>query len=107
MSVKGVSEVSSIGGFVREYQIDVDPDAMRAHEVTLEQVFQSVRSSNVDVGARTIEVNRVEYVIRGLGFIRNLDDIQSTVVGMTNNVPITIKQIANQIRAGNSHSVVP
>jgi len=93
-SVEGVAEVASIGGYVQEYQIDVDPDAMRAHGVTLDQVFAAVRMSNVDVGARTIEINRAEYVVRGLGFIQNLDDIESTVVGMTDNVPITIKQIA-------------
>jgi len=94
-SVEGVAEVASIGGFVQEYQIDVDPDAMRAYGVTLDQVFAAVRMSNVDVGARTIEINRAEYVIRGLGFIKNLSDIESTVVGETDNVPITIKQIAH------------
>ena len=67
--VDGVSEVASVGGFVQEYQVDVDPDAMRAFGVTLQEVFNAVRNSNVDVGARTIEVNNVEYVIRGLGFI--------------------------------------
>ena len=95
MSVEGVSEVASIGGFVREYQIDVDPDAMRAHAVTLEQVFQAVRMSNVDVGARTIEVNRVEYVIRGLGFIKNIRDIEKTVIAVTENVPIRISDVAH------------
>ena len=95
MSVEGVSEVASIGGFVREYQIDVDPDAMRAHGVTLEQVFQSVRMSNVDVGARTIEVNRVEYVIRGLGFIKSIRDIEKTVVTVSDNVPIRISDVAH------------
>ena len=61
----GVSEVASIGGFVKEYQIDVDPDAMRAYRVSIEDVVRAVRMSNLDVGARTIEVNRVEYLIRG------------------------------------------
>jgi Cu(I)/Ag(I) efflux system membrane protein CusA/SilA len=95
MTVKGVSEVASVGGFVREYQIDVDPDAMRAHGVTLEQVFQAVRMSNVDVGARTIEVNRVEYVIRGLGFIKSVSDIEETVISVSENVPIRIRDIAH------------
>tara|TARA_R110002072_G_scaffold243682_1_gene402764 strand:- start:100804 stop:104649 length:3846 start_codon:yes stop_codon:yes gene_type:complete len=94
-SVDGVAEVASIGGFVQEYQIDVDPDAMRAHGVTLDQVFAAVRMSNVDVGARTIEVNRVEYIIRGLGFLKSLSDIESISVGGTANVPITLKQIAH------------
>jgi Cu(I)/Ag(I) efflux system membrane protein CusA/SilA len=93
-SAEGVSEVASVGGFVREYQIDVDPDSMRAYNVTLDEVFMAVRASNVDVGARTIEVNKVEYVIRGLGFIENLSDIERTVVKVNENVPIFIKDIA-------------
>ncbi len=95
MSAKGVSEVASIGGFVREYQVDVDPDAMRAHGVTLKQVFDAVRNSNVDVGARTIEVNRVEYMIRGLGFIKQPKDIEQAVVRTTDHTPITVGQVAN------------
>jgi Cu(I)/Ag(I) efflux system membrane protein CusA/SilA len=92
-SVDGVAEVASIGGYVKEYQIDVDPDAMRAHGITLHEVFKAVQGSNVDVGARTIEVNRAEYVVRGLGFIETLDDIEETVVGVADNVPITIREI--------------
>ncbi|QDV26019.1 efflux RND transporter permease subunit [Aureliella helgolandensis] len=94
-SAEGVSEVASIGGFVQEYQIDVDPDAMQAAKVSLADVFQSVRMSNVDVGARTIEINKAEYVIRGLGFIEQVEDIEKTVVKVTDNVPITIKDVAN------------
>ena len=94
MSADGVSEVASVGGFVQEYQIDVDPDAMRAADVTLEQVFRAVRFSNIDVGARTIEVNRVEYFIRGLGFIENLSDIEESVVVVRENVPIRIREVA-------------
>ncbi|QEG35784.1 efflux RND transporter permease subunit [Bythopirellula goksoeyrii] len=92
---EGISEVASIGGFVREYQIDVDPDAMRAAKVSLGDVFQSVKMTNVDVGARTIELNKAEYVIRGLGFIEEVEDIEKTVVKVTDNVPITIKDVAN------------
>tara|TARA_R110002126_G_scaffold10067_20_gene45186 strand:+ start:15793 stop:19683 length:3891 start_codon:yes stop_codon:yes gene_type:complete len=97
-SVEGVAEVASIGGYVQEYQIDVDPDALHAHGVTLSNVFQGVSASNVDVGARTIEVNRAEYVIRGLGFIESLDDIEDIVVASSDNVPITIRQIATVSR---------
>ena len=92
-SAEGISEVGSIGGFVQEYQIDVDPDAMRAHGVSLATVFQAVRMSNVDVGARTIELNKAEYVIRGLGFIEQISDIEQTVVKVTDNVPITVIDI--------------
>lgn len=94
-SAHGISEVASIGGFVQEYQIDVDPDAMRAAKVGLADVFQAIRMSNVDVGARTIELNKAEYVIRGLGFIKQLADIEKTVLKVTDNVPITIKDIAH------------
>lgn len=93
-SAEGVSEVASVGGFVQEYQIDVDPDAMRAHGITLAQVFQAVRMSNIDVGARTIEVNRAEYIVRGRGFFQSLADIEKIVLRQKNNVPITIKDIA-------------
>lgn len=93
-SAEGVSEVASIGGFVQEYQIDVDPDAMRANGVTLAQVFQGVRMSNVDVGARTIELNKAEYVIRGLGFFENPADIEKVVLKATDGVPITVKDVA-------------
>lgn len=94
LSADGVSEAASVGGFIQEYQIDVDPDAMRAHKVSLDNVIQAVRMSNVDVGARTIEVNNVEYVVRGLGFIKKVEDIEAAVVKVGDNVPIRIRDIA-------------
>ncbi len=93
LAAEGVSEVASIGGFVQEYQIDVDPDALRVYNVGLNDVFAAVRNSNVDVGARTIEVNNVEYVIRGRGLIQTIDDIESTVIRVVDGVPITIKEL--------------
>ena len=93
-SAGGVSEVASIGGYVREYQIDINPDAMRAASITLPEVFNAVRMANVDVGAGTIEVNRVEYTIRGLGFIRSVEDIQQSVIKVNDNVPLFIKDVA-------------
>ena len=95
LAADGVSEVASIGGFVREYQIDVDPDAMRAYQVGLNDVFQAVRMANIDVGARSIEVNQVEYFIRGLGFIERIEDIQKTVVKVNDNVPVFIEDVAH------------
>ncbi|HKK19630.1 MAG TPA: efflux RND transporter permease subunit, partial [Opitutales bacterium] len=92
--VEGVAEVASIGGFVKEYQVDVDPDALRTYDIALHEVFDAVRGSNLDVGARTIEINSVEYVIRGLGFIEDLDDLRKTVITQRDNVPITLEQIA-------------
>ena len=94
-SVEGVAEVASVGGYVQEYQIDVDPDALRAHGVGLGDVFRAVAASNVDVGARTIEINRAEYVVRGLGFLESLEDVEAIVVGVNENVPITLRQVAS------------
>jgi Cu(I)/Ag(I) efflux system membrane protein CusA/SilA len=95
LSADSVAEVASVGGFVREYQIDVDPDALRAFGVALDEVFMAVRMSNVDVGARTIEVNKVEYVIRGIGFLKKPEDIENTVIKVNENVPIYVKNVAH------------
>ena len=90
----GITEVAPVGGFVQEYQIDADPDAMRLYGVSLEEVFDAVRRSNLDTGARQIELNRVEYLIRGRGFIQGVRDIEDTVVKVNENVPIYVKNIA-------------
>ncbi len=90
----GVSEVASVGGHVREYQIDVDPDAMRAHGVRLQDVFAAVERSNIDVGAETVEWNGVEYIVRGKGFIKDVADIENIVVRVADNVPIYVKNVA-------------
>lgn len=92
-SASGVSEVASIGGYVREYQVDVNPDAMRAHNITLPEVFNAVRMSNIDVGAGVIELNRVEYTIRGLGFLKSVEDLENSVVKVNNSVPLFVKDI--------------
>ncbi len=97
MAADGISEVASVGGFVQEYQVDVDPDAMRAYNVTLDEVFHAVKMSNLDVGARTIEVNSVEYVIRGLGFVDSLEDIENSVIKVNDSVPIYIRNVASVV----------
>ena len=95
LAAEGISEVASLGGFVQEYQVDVDPDALRAHDVMLEQVFAAVRDSNLDVGARVVEINRVEYLVRGRGFIRSLADIEQAVVRIgPDNIPIRVRDVA-------------
>ena len=97
---EGVAEVASIGGFVKEYQIDINPDALRAYDVSLARIIHAVRNSNLDVGARTIEVNRVEYVIRGVGFIQTLQDIEDIAIAVReNNIPVQVKDVA-QVRLG-------
>ena len=93
-AVEGVSEVASVGGYVKEYQVDVDPTALKAYGVTLMDVMQAVRKSNLDVSANTIEVNKVDYFVRGLGYVEELSDLDQAVVKVTDNVPIRIKDIA-------------
>ncbi|MCK3683778.1 efflux RND transporter permease subunit [Maribellus sp. YY47] len=92
-SAEGVSEVASIGGFVQEYQIDVNPDAMKAYNIPLHKVMQAVQKSNRDVGAKTIEINQAEYLVRGLGYVKNVDDIEKAVVAVQDNVPIRVKDV--------------
>ena len=94
-SVPGVAEVASIGGFVEEFQVDVDPARLLAHGVTLAQVFEAIRKSNVDVGARTMEINRAEYVVRGLGRIESTEDLESVALRAQDGVPITLRQVAD------------
>lgn len=93
-SAKGVSEVASIGGFVKEYQVDIDPNAMKAYGVNVAQIMQAVKKSNLDIGARTIEFNRAEYLVRALGYVKNLSDLEESVVDVRDNVPIRIKDVA-------------
>lgn len=93
-SAKGVSEVASIGGYIKEYQVDIDPNAMKAQGVTIGQIINAVKKSNLDVGARTIEFNRAEYLIRALGYVKTLEDLEKSVVAVKNNVPIRIKDVA-------------
>lgn len=90
---EGVSEVASIGGFVQEYQIDVNPDALKAYNIPLHKVMQAVQKSNRDVGAKTIEINQAEYLVRGLGYIKNVEDIEKAVVAVQENVPVRIQDI--------------
>ena len=94
LSAEGISEVGSVGGFVQEYQIDVDPDAMRAARVNIDEIFMAVKKSNIDVGARTIEINKAEYFIRGLGFVKSVEDLEDSVVAVNDNVPIYVKDVA-------------
>ncbi len=95
LAAEGISEVASIGGYVMEYQVDVDPDALRAHRVTLGEVLDAVRKSNLDVGARVTEINRVEYIVRGRGFIRDLKDIEAAVVrNGPDRLPIRVRDVA-------------
>jgi Cu(I)/Ag(I) efflux system membrane protein CusA/SilA len=93
-SVEGVSEVASIGGHVKQYQIDVDPAKLRAHRVTLMDVYEAVRKSNIDVGAKVLEKNGIEFFIRGVGFIKSPDDLGKVVIRQEKGTPIQVKHVA-------------
>ncbi|MBT3244279.1 MAG: efflux RND transporter permease subunit [Bacteroidetes bacterium] len=90
----GVAEVASIGGFVKEYQVDIDPEAMKAQGVNVAQIIEAVKNSNLDIGARTIEYNRVEYLVRAIGYIEKLEDLEEAVVAVYDNIPVRIEDVA-------------
>lgn len=93
-SASGVSEVASVGGFVKEYQVDIDPVAMEGYGVTLAQIVKAVKESNLDIGAKTLEINQAEYLVRGLGYIKSLEDLESAPVKVVNNTPVLIRDVA-------------
>lgn len=93
-SAEGVSEVASVGGFIREYQVELNPDAMRAFNLSIMDVMSAVQKSNLDIGAETVEMNQVEYLIRGLGYIKQISDLEEAVVTVRNGVPVTLKEVA-------------
>jgi copper/silver efflux system protein len=94
-AVEGVSEVASLGGYVKEYQVDVDPVKMRAHRVTLDQVAAAVRRSNIDVGAKVIEINQVEFFVRGVGFIKTVEDLGQVTIRAEGGTPLRVRDVAN------------
>ncbi len=93
-SVKGVAEVASIGGFVKQYQINVDPNKLLNFGVSLNDVIEAVRKSNGDVGGKSLEISTAQYFIRGRGYIRSLDDLRHIPLRATNGTPLTVDQVA-------------
>ncbi|WP_335964286.1 efflux RND transporter permease subunit [Galbibacter sp. PAP.153] len=94
-SAGGVSEVASIGGFVQEYQVDVNPELMRQYNIYLSQIVKAVKNSNREIGAQTLEINKAEYLVRGLGYVKSASDIENAVVASKNYTPIRVKDVAN------------
>lgn len=93
-SAEGVSEVASAGGFVKEYQIELNPDAMYAFNVSVMDIMSAIKKNNLDIGAETMEINKVEYLIRGLGYIKNVKDIENAVITVREGVPVRISDVA-------------
>ncbi|MBV6477887.1 MAG: Cation efflux system protein CusA [Ignavibacteria bacterium] len=95
-SVEGVAEVASIGGFVKQYQIDVDPSRLNAYGLSISDIIESIKRSNKDVGGRNIEFNDAEYFIRGKGYITGVPDIEEiTVTAGRGGIPVKIKNLGN------------
>ncbi|MDT0554518.1 efflux RND transporter permease subunit [Patiriisocius hiemis] len=92
-SASGVSEVASIGGYVQEYQVDVNPELMRQYNIGLHHVVKAVKESNKDIGAQTLEINQAEYLVRGLGYVKSISDIENAVVTSEDYTAIKIKDI--------------
>ena len=92
-SVKGVAEVAAVGGFVKEYQIDLDPNALLAHGIPLSEVVARVKSSNGDVGGKTFEVATTEYFVRGRGYFKSIADIENVVLKVENGTPVYVKNV--------------
>ena len=94
-SVPGVSEVASIGGFVKQYQVTVDPNKLLAYGMSLQRIRTAIQRSNNDVGGRVIEMGETEYMVRGLGYIQSLDDLRSVALGVdANGTPIRVRDVA-------------
>ena len=94
-SVPGVAEVGTVGGFLREYQVDVDPVKLRAYNIPLRMVFESVQRSNTNVGAKVMEVSDTEMAVRGIGLIRSVADIENIVLTASGGTPVYLRNVAN------------
>lgn len=95
LTVDGVAEVASVGGFVKEYQVLVDPNRLRAYDIPLTKVAEAVRAANAEVGGRTLELAESEFMIRSRGYVSTLKDLRQTVIGSKNGVPVTLADVAN------------
>ena len=94
-AVPGVSEVASVGGFVRQYQITVDPNRLRAYDIPLSRIREAVRRSNSDVGGRVFETAETEFMVRGEGYIQGLDDVRRIALGVdASGTPVTVEDVA-------------
>jgi CzcA family heavy metal efflux pump len=93
-TVSGVSEVASFGGFEKQYQVTIDPHKLNYYNISLSQVLKSIKSNNNDVGGRKFEMNGTGYIVRGLGYIKSITDVENIPVGVINTIPVKIKDIA-------------
>ncbi len=99
-SVKGVSEVAPVGGFVKQYQVDLDPNALVAYKIPLSEVVNAIKMSNADVGGRIFEVATTEYFIRGRGYIKKIEDIENIVLKVENGTPVYLPPCISAATSG-------
>src|SRR5881227_1354708 len=92
-SVKGVSEVAPVGGFVKQYQVDLDPNALVAYNIPLSDVVSAIKTSNADVGGKTFEIATTEYFVRGRGYIKSVADIENIVLKVDKGTPVYVKNV--------------
>jgi len=93
-TVQGVSEVASFGGFEKQYQVTIDPNKLNYYNIGLSQVLKAVKSNNNDVGGRKFEMNGTGYIVRGLGYIKSLQDVENIPIGVINTIPVKVKDVA-------------
>jgi Cu(I)/Ag(I) efflux system membrane protein CusA/SilA len=103
-AVPGVAEVASVGGYVQQYQVDVDPNRLRTYNLPLSTVVAAVRDSNVNVGGNVLESNGAWLIVRGVGLIASVNDVKKIVIGASNGVPVYVEQVAD-VRVGNAFRV--
>ena len=94
-SVKGVAEVASVGGFMKQYQVDLDPNALAAYDIPLSRVVEAIRMSNADVGGKIFEIATTEFYVRGRGYIKSVGDIENIVLKVANGTPVYVKNVGN------------
>jgi Cu(I)/Ag(I) efflux system membrane protein CusA/SilA len=94
-SVEGVAEVAPVGGFVKQYQVDLDPNKLLAYHIPISDVVNAIRMSNQDVGGKTFEVSTTEFFVRGRGYIKSLEDFQDIVLKVQNGTPVYLRQVGN------------
>ena len=96
-TIDGVAEVASVGGFVKEYQVLVDPNKLRAYDIPLQMVIEAVRSSNQETGGRTLEMAETEYLIRSFGYVNKSEDLAQAVLKSVDGTPITVGDVARVV----------
>lgn len=93
-SAEGIAEVASVGGYVKEYQIELNPESMKSFNLSVMEIMDAIKKSNLDIGAETMEINKVEYLIRGLGYLKSTDDLKQAVITVRNGVPVRLSDVA-------------